>query len=1061
MQRFEVPVAGVRRRSSEAGGRIAAAWSLEREPDNPADANAIRVMAREDTGGSGSGSGSAWCLGHVPAAVALHLAPLLDWATATVRVRMVQPSAAPAPGGGQAPADASAADAAGDACAPQAQSSYAPPPPSRAADHQLTLLVEAWPTGASGMAGDGPDHVAQCLHAAAAAAAARSAATGEVLRDSFAMVVADVRAHDAHLLTRDEEGVLDAYECLLLRLLQRTPTWFQVSQITYAECPDVDADVDALTAARLLGAPRDALPLPSGDAGASSSGVEAEEQAQRSPGGAAGAAGGAGGAAGKAGSDGGGGDSVGWGPWDWGPLLSLLPVAQVRAMAVSCRLAQSPAAASGLSKTEVVGALARERRRAQRQRQQQQQRQGGEGGASECVGAQAGVSVGADASATCGDDLWSQLRAQVELQLGACVRLHPACTELFARLQRVYFLNEGLDLSRFVAARRGAAPYSRYVVQRSLSAFPTRRALLEYEDALRHAAALDDAITREDGAGTEAALAAAWDSIRSGRHHAAALAMGAGAVQGGEQTQEAGPSERAGDAGAAGTSDADAAGTSNADDVSASARSADADPACCRPRFLMRFCAPWMYAGMVTVAVSLLERARKYGEAADALRLLLAGGVCPGRRGGWWLRLSIDLEHTGGTEDALCAAEAGVADSWVKHGDLLALQRRVLRMGKPPRRWKRPAWAPRVMREPPEKTIPGRPINCVTGVKSRFYSEAGHQVGVEELALEYYASDAGGRWLGMHTEGGVWSTLFGLLMWDVLLAPVPNVFRTPFQTAPLDLGTEVFYHARREAADARLTEIASGYAQALVRACWEGRHGQWVRGVNWERYSLDHLLDICRCVGPLGLSVVCRMLCEDYNNWQGGMPDLLLWRPDKGDAKLSEVKGPRDRLSDHQRAWIHALMDVDVPCEVLRVAVPEASSSASRAASRATPAAATVEAPQAARQPSEQPKGGRGRAPSSGSPKPSSQPPAAAPEVMDLTGDEPVPGTSSNLNRQAPGSCSEPLVGGRASAHTRDSSRAPASARGWGKASAPRPSPAAPHAAGGQTSMYAFINTVP
>ena len=39
----------------------------------------------------------------------------------------------------------------------------------------------------------------------------------------------------------------------------------------------------------------------------------------------------------------------------------------------------------------------------------------------------------------------------------------------------------------------------------------------------------------------------------------------------------------------------------------------------------------------------------------------------------------------------------------------------------------------------------------------------------------------------------------------------------------------------------------------------------------------------------------------------GGMPDLLLWRPSDRRAKLSEVKGPRDRLSEQQRAWAAAL----------------------------------------------------------------------------------------------------------------------------------------------------------
>jgi hypothetical protein len=31
----------------------------------------------------------------------------------------------------------------------------------------------------------------------------------------------------------------------------------------------------------------------------------------------------------------------------------------------------------------------------------------------------------------------------------------------------------------------------------------------------------------------------------------------------------------------------------------------------------------------------------------------------------------------------------------------------------------------------------------------------------------------------------VWATLFGLLLWDALFMPVPDVFRTPFQVGCL------------------------------------------------------------------------------------------------------------------------------------------------------------------------------------------------------------------------------------------------------------------------------------
>ena len=48
----------------------------------------------------------------------------------------------------------------------------------------------------------------------------------------------------------------------------------------------------------------------------------------------------------------------------------------------------------------------------------------------------------------------------------------------------------------------------------------------------------------------------------------------------------------------------------------------------------------------------------------------------------------------------------------------------------------------------------------------------------------------------------MWATLFGLLLWDVLFAEVPDVFRHPFQSAPLDLSTPLFYPARKVRASA-------------------------------------------------------------------------------------------------------------------------------------------------------------------------------------------------------------------------------------------------------------------
>mgnify|MGYP001811482549 CR=1 FL=1 len=66
------------------------------------------------------------------------------------------------------------------------------------------------------------------------------------------------------------------------------------------------------------------------------------------------------------------------------------------------------------------------------------------------------------------------------------------------------------------------------------------------------------------------------------------------------------------------------------------------------------------------------------------------------------------------------AVESSLADAWVRWGDRLGLQRRLLRLAKPPRRWRRPAWAPTAEWEPPEVVITARPLNCTVGLKSRW-----------------------------------------------------------------------------------------------------------------------------------------------------------------------------------------------------------------------------------------------------------------------------------------------------------------------------------------------------
>ncbi|XP_077228252.1 zinc ion binding/nucleic acid binding/hydrolase isoform X2 [Tasmannia lanceolata] len=468
------------------------------------------------------------------------------------------------------------------------------------------------------------------------------------------------------------------------------------------------------------------------------------------------------------------------------------------------------------------------------------------------------------------DGTCPMLPSIVSERMGICVRISSTAEFLLWRIQRLFFLNGEQDLSAFLLVDLGLVKYPDYNCNISHHIFPGRSELLAYEEAIEVAQIMDQFLDENN------------------------MEMVLKFIDISDQRISTSP-----------------------DNVPLIP-----DPA---GSFLSRFSSSWVYSKVVTLGVSFFERERRYKDAIRRLKRLLSSFTNDGRRGYWTLRLSVNLEHLGQLNESLSVAEGGVLDPWVRAGSKMALQRRVLRLGKPPRRWKTPSFAESVNKKIKEVHVKGRPLNCDIGMKNRFYGDDGDQCGVEQLALQYYAGEGGG-WQGVHTESGIWMTIFGLLMWDIIFVDIPNVFQTKFQTAPLDLDTDSFYVARKSLIESHLNKISSGMAEEILIISWQSHEGTSCRGVNWDRHCLDDLRAAVSCIDGPCLASLCRHLAQDYRSWSSGMPDLFLWRfsdKDRGEAKLVEVKGPRDRLSEQQRACLLLLMDCGFDTEVCKVSPPQ------------------------------------------------------------------------------------------------------------------------------------------
>ncbi|XP_044498267.1 fanconi-associated nuclease 1 homolog isoform X2 [Mangifera indica] len=454
---------------------------------------------------------------------------------------------------------------------------------------------------------------------------------------------------------------------------------------------------------------------------------------------------------------------------------------------------------------------------------------------------------------------------------GFCIRISSKAESLIWRAERLFFLNGEQDLSAFLLVDLGIVKYPAYNCIISEQIYSSLSDLLAYEEAIELAQIMDQSLDENNVELVSRCIMIA-DSFMPSTY---------------SETIQSTTSELA-------------------------------------STFHSRFSASWVYSKVVLLGISFLEREHRYHDAVNLLKRLLCNFPCDGRRGYWTLRLSVDLEHLGCPNESLLVAEAGLLDPWVRAGSKMALQRRVLRLGKPPRRWKTPSFSESIKR----KIIEGRPLNCEMGMKSRFYGEDGEQCGVEQLALQYYAGEGGG-WEGVHTESGIWLTIFGLLMWDIVFSDVPDVFRTKFQNAPLDLDTDSFYPVRKNLIESQLQKVHDGMAEEILITSWESHVGTACRGVNWDRHSLSELRAAVTCIGGPCLASLCRHLAQDYQSWSSGMPDLLLWRfhgEYRGEAKLVEVKGPRDKLSEQQRAWLLVLMDSGFKVEVCKVSTTPKSS---------------------------------------------------------------------------------------------------------------------------------------
>ncbi|UVM41539.1 VRR-NUC domain-containing protein [Pseudomonas sp. B21-017] len=189
------------------------------------------------------------------------------------------------------------------------------------------------------------------------------------------------------------------------------------------------------------------------------------------------------------------------------------------------------------------------------------------------------------------------------------------------------------------------------------------------------------------------------------------------------------------------------------------------------------------------------------------------------------------------------------------------------------------------------------------------------------LSVEYYVqAHLADESAPVHyVENSLINSLFGLLCWPAIFAPLPGAFFHPFQRGPADLHNEDFHARRADLFQACLAELDDGRYAQTIRERYTAKWGVQSPFVFWGALSEELLEQALDCLPAEHLKHWFNRLLLDIKANRAGMPDLIQFWPQHKTYRMIEVKGPGDRLQDNQLRWLEFCHEHQMPIAVCYV----------------------------------------------------------------------------------------------------------------------------------------------
>ena len=171
----------------------------------------------------------------------------------------------------------------------------------------------------------------------------------------------------------------------------------------------------------------------------------------------------------------------------------------------------------------------------------------------------------------------------------------------------------------------------------------------------------------------------------------------------------------------------------------------------------------------------------------------------------------------------------------------------------------------------------------------------------------------------LYVENALVNSLFGLLCWPAIFAPVPGAFFHAFHRGPADLLRPGFVERRHREFAQCLAELDSGNYRATILGRFAEKRGICSPFVTWGLLDEALLHTALECIPPHHLNHWFAWMMRDLKTNRAGFPDLVQFWPADRRYRLIEVKAPGDRLQANQRACMQHMLLLQIPVSVCHV----------------------------------------------------------------------------------------------------------------------------------------------